>query len=112
MVASGFTITGIGFLEGAGGKPPPSWKADTESGFAVLLDDPTQMFYHDVPADEAAYWVSKLTPQALKPLAEGGEYAYSGWKDVPVWYLATKEDKALPFAAQQWFVQTAKDAGW
>src|ERR1022692_3632099 len=32
-------------------------------------------------------------------------------KDLPVWYLATTEDKALPFEAQKYFVQTAKDAG-
>lgn len=44
-----------------------------------------------------------------KALAEGGEHAYAGWKDVPVWYLATIEDKGLPFEAQRYFVQAAKE---
>jgi pimeloyl-ACP methyl ester carboxylesterase len=42
---------------------------------------------------------------------EGGEHSYSDWMDVPVWYLATTEDKALPVQAQRMFVQSAKDAG-
>ena len=42
---------------------------------------------------------------------EGGEHAYAGWIDVPVWYLSTMEDRALPVQAQRMFVQCAKDAG-
>ncbi|SPO07773.1 uncharacterized protein DNG_10468 [Cephalotrichum gorgonifer] len=111
LVASVFTDTGVGFLEVLGGKPPPSWRADVESGFAVITDDPKESFYHDLPEEEASYWVGKLTKQALKPLAEGAEYAYSGWRDVPVWYLATKEDKVLPIDTQRLLVQSTKDAG-
>lgn len=111
MIASGFTMTGVGFLEGFGGKPPPSWKTDPESGFAIIVADPRELFYHDLPVEEGNYRVAKLEKQSLKALAEGGEHAYSGWMDVPVWYLATTEDKALPIEAQRFFVQMAKDAG-
>ncbi|TVY82441.1 Methylesterase [Lachnellula suecica] len=110
MIASGFPITGVAFLDGFGGKPPPYWKADEETGFLDLLVDIRELFYHDLPIEEGEYWVSKLEKQALRPLTEG-EHSYAGWKDVPVWFLATTEDKALPFEAQKFFVQTARDAG-
>ncbi|KND91943.1 hypothetical protein TOPH_03530 [Tolypocladium ophioglossoides CBS 100239] len=111
MMATGFTVTGVSFVDGLGGKPPPEWAADEQAGFAVIVADARALFYHDLPADEGARWVDRLRKQALKPLMEGGEHAYSGWKDVPVWFLATTEDKALPLQAQHVFVQAARDAG-
>ena len=68
-------------------------------------------FYHDVPADEAAHWVSLLKPQSLKALFEGGEHAYAGWRDVPNWYVGTIEDKGLPVAMQRVAVGTARGMG-
>jgi predicted peptidase len=44
-------------------------------------------------------------------MMEGGEHSYAGWMDVPVWVLATTEDKALPVQVQRMYVQAAKDAG-
>ncbi|KAK3321362.1 Alpha/beta hydrolase fold-1 [Cercophora scortea] len=111
MLASGFTMTGMSFLGGLGGKPPPSWEADTASGFAVILAEPRDMFFHDLPEEEGNYWVSRLEKQSLKALAEGGEHAYAGWMDAPVWYLQTREDRALPVLAQRMFVQMARNAG-
>lgn len=111
MLASGFTETGTSFLGGLGGKPPPSWKLDLDSGYAVLVAEPRELFYHDLPLVEGSYWSGKLRKQALKALTEGGESAYSGWMDVPVWYMATTEDRALPIQAQRFFVQAAKEAG-
>jgi len=69
------------------------------------------LFYHDLPKEEGEYWVTRLTKQSLKALMEGGEAVYSGWKDVPAWYLATTQDQALPVEAQRFFVQSAKEAG-
>lgn len=111
MMASGFTATGVSFLGGFGDKPPPIWKLDEETGFVVLLIDPRELFYHDLPVDEGNYWVGKLKQQSIISLTEGGEHAYSGWMDVPVWYLATTEDKALPFEAQKMFIGMVQGAG-
>lgn len=111
MVATGFVMTGVSFIDGFGGKPPDSWIMDPQSGFVIIVVDPRALFYHDLPVDEGNHWVQKLKKQSMKALVEGGEHAYSGWKDVPVWYLATTEDKALPFQAQKMFVAMAKDAG-
>jgi hypothetical protein len=111
LIASGYTLTGVSFMEGAGGKPPPSWKLDAENEFAIFTVDTRDLFYHDLSLEDGTYWVGKLRKQALKPMFSGGEHAYSGWKDVPTWYLATIEDHALPIEAQRYFVQTVKAAG-
>lgn len=36
---------------------------------------------------------------------------YAGWMDLPVWYLACTEDRAVPVEIQRMMVQGAKDAG-
>lgn len=111
LIASGFPMTGVGFLEATGGVPPPFIGLDHEAGFANLLADPKELFYHDLDATEADHWIQQLTKQSLKSLAEGGEHAYSGWKDVPTWYLAAIEDRALPVELQRMFVQMAQEQG-
>ena len=52
-----------------------------------------------------------LTKHSLKSLAEGGEYAYAGWKDVPCWYLVTLEDRGLPTELAHLAVKMARDEG-
>lgn len=111
MMASGFGPSGVTFLEAVGGKPPPAWELNLETGFSDLVAEPRNEFYHDLPEEEGNLWVSKLQKQSSKAFTEGAEYGYTGWKDVPVWYLSTTADKALPFQVQQYFVQVAKDAG-
>ena len=111
LVASGFSVTGVGFLEATGGIPPPFINLDHDAGFANLIADPRELFYHDLDKSEAEHWIQQLTKQSLKSLAEGGEHAYSGWKDVPTWYLAAIEDRALPVDAQRMFVQMARGQG-
>lgn len=113
MMATGFNVSGVSFMGGLGDQPPPSWRADAESGFAVFTGCPPQkeLFYHDLPADEAEVWISRLRRQSLKALFEGGEYVYSGWRDVPCWYMVTTEDRALPVEAQRMMVRMAREAG-
>jgi pimeloyl-ACP methyl ester carboxylesterase len=74
-MASGFGQTGVSFIDGLGGKPPPTWTAGAD-GYATLAVDPKDLFYHDVV--DAEYWVGKLTKHSLKSLMEGGEYSYAG----------------------------------
>ncbi|TVY37299.1 hypothetical protein LSUB1_G003760 [Lachnellula subtilissima] len=111
MIATGFAQTGLCFMEGLGGITPPAWKFNQQTGFVDLVDDPRELFYHDLCVEEGDYWVSRLTKQSTKALVEGGESVYSGWKDTPVWYLSTEQDHGLPFEAQKFFVQSAKEAG-
>lgn len=81
------------------GHPPPAWRINKDTGYAEIVLLPRDIFYHDVPADEAEYWASQLCSQSLKSLFEGGEHAYSGWLDVPSWYIGTIEDRGLPVVA-------------
>jgi pimeloyl-ACP methyl ester carboxylesterase len=111
LIASGFTLTGLAFMDPFFGRPPPSWRVNNATGYAELVTPPRELFYHDLPADEADYWVSQLTTQSLKALFEGGEYAYTGWMDVPVWYIGTIEDRGLPVALQRMGVGMARGMG-
>jgi pimeloyl-ACP methyl ester carboxylesterase len=111
MVSTGFTVTGLTFLDRFGGKPPPFFEADYENNLCPLTVDARELFYHDLPEEEGKRWVDKLTEQALTALTEGYEAAHEGWREVPVWYVATKEDKALPVEVQRMYVQDAKDSG-
>lgn len=110
-IATGFTITGLAFMDPFFGIPPPFWRVNKETGFADLLASPRELFYHDLEADDAAYWVGQLTPQSLKALFEGGEHVYTGWKDVPVWYVGTVEDRGIPVVVQRMQVGMARGQG-
>lgn len=114
LMATGFSKANMSFIDGFGGKPPPVWRADDESGFVVFTEgtDPAELFYHDLPTEEEKqHWVSKLTKQSIKSLYEGGEHSYEGWHDVPSWVLMTTKDRPLPLEAQKMMMQTAVDAG-
>lgn len=113
LIATGFAATGISFLDLVGGQPPPTWVLDP-SGFAKLVVDTRELFYHDLSEEEGKYWVSELVPQSSRALTHGGEYIYSGWKDVPNWYLSTTEDRAFGEQAkeiQEYSVGLAKADG-
>lgn len=111
LIASGFTLTGLAFMDPFFGHPPPSWRVNKTTGYAELVTPPRELFYHDLPDDEAEYWISQLTPQSLKALFEGGEYSYAGWMDVPAWYIGTVEDRGLPVVAQRLGVGMAREMG-
>lgn len=111
LIASGFTLTGLSFMDPLFHIPPPTWRANEATGFADIVTPPAQLFYHDLPTEEAAEWVAQLTPQSLKALFEGGEHSYAGWLDVPVWYIGTVEDRGLPVLVQRAHVGMAKEMG-
>ncbi|KAL7911030.1 Alpha/beta hydrolase family domain-containing protein [Trichoderma velutinum] len=111
LIASGYTFTGLAFMDPLMGLPPPFFHVNKETGFADLAFPPRQFFYHDVPEEEAKYWVSLLTPHSLKALYEGGEYSYAGWLDVPSCYIGTIEDQGLPVVVQRMNVGMARSMG-
>jgi pimeloyl-ACP methyl ester carboxylesterase len=111
LIASGFTLTGLSFMDPLFGIPPPGWRVNKDTGFAELVTPPRELFYHDLPIDEAEEAISQLTPQSLRALFEGGEYSYAGWKDVPSWYIGTTEDRGLPVVLQRLNVGMAREMG-
>ena len=111
LIASGFAITGLAFMDPLFGHPPPFWRVNKDTGFAELTADERELFYHDVPREEGEYWVRQLTTQSLKALFEGGQYSYAGWRDVPTWYIGTIEDRGLPVVIQRVQVGAARGQG-
>lgn len=113
LIASGFTATGVSFLAATNNIPPPFITLNPTTGFAELSAgvDAKELFYHDLPTPEALSWESRLTNLSLRALTEGGESAYAGWKDVPVWFLITVGDRALPAEVQREFVRGAREEG-
>ena len=75
-----------------------------------MVADAREIFYHDLPEEEEKEWVSRHTKQLLKTLTEGDEHTHAERMDIPVWCLATKEDKGLPLEVQKMLVQMANDA--
>jgi len=111
LLASGFTATGVSFLAATNGIPPPFITLNHTTGYAELTTDPKALFYNDLPELDAQNWKSNLTEMSLEALTEGGEHAYAGWKDVPVWFLVPLDDAALPAEVQRGFVRSAVEQG-
>ncbi|CAL5869030.1 uncharacterized protein PFLUO_LOCUS3258 [Penicillium psychrofluorescens] len=111
LIASGYTLTGYAFMDPFFGHPPPTWRANNDTGYAEFVTPPRELFYHDLPEKEAEYWVSQLATQSLKALFEGAELTYAGWQDVPSWYIGTIEDRGLPVLAQRLTVGMARAMG-
>lgn len=58
------------------------------------MRDPLKSLYHDLPAEEAAYWAGKTIPQSYKlkeTVMERCAYTY-----VPSTYVVCTDDKAVP----------------
>ena len=111
LIASGFTLTGLTFMDPFFDHPPPAWRVNSATGYADIVTSPRELFYHDLPEEEGNYWVSQLTTQSLRALFEGREFSYAGWLDVPVWYIGTVEDRGLPVVAQRMNVGLGREMG-
>ncbi|KAF4341848.1 alpha beta-hydrolase [Fusarium beomiforme] len=111
LIAAGFAREGISFLDGLDGKVPPTVEADYENNTISMKVDPIDLLYHDLPEEEAKQWVAKHTHFTLTSVSEGYEVVYEGWRDVPVWYIMTKDDRNFPFEAQKMLIRGAEKAG-
>ncbi|KAF5590018.1 uncharacterized protein FSUBG_10986 [Fusarium subglutinans] len=100
-IATGFCFTGLTFMDHFLNITPPFFRVNKKTGYADLTVRPQKFFYHDLPPTEADHATSMLTTQSLKALFEGREYSYSGWLDVPVWFIGTVEDQGLPILIQR-----------
>ncbi|RBA13262.1 hypothetical protein FPRO05_13689 [Fusarium proliferatum] len=100
-IATGFCFTGLTFMDHFLNITPPFFRVNKMTGYADLTVRPQKFFYHDLPPAEADHATSMLTTQSLKALFEGREYSYSGWLDVPVWFIGTVEDQGLPILVQR-----------
>ena len=111
VIISGVLLpTGVTAIDGMGGQFPPFSKPNFETGWADINGDPVDLFYHDIPADEAASCVSSLAKLSVYTHTSS-EGVYAGWLDVPVWFLYCTEDRAVLPAWQEAAVSHAREAG-
>lgn len=68
------------------------------------------LFYNDLTVEVATSWVAKLRRQSYVTFTDR-ENVYSGWLDVPVWFLLCTRDQAIPIQAQEAMITAAKEAG-
>ncbi|KAH6691384.1 Alpha/beta hydrolase fold-1 [Plectosphaerella plurivora] len=78
---------------------------DAANGWMVVDGNPRDIFYNDLSIEEAAEWGAKLQKQAIAVLVD--ETGYAGWKDVPVWFLAAKQDHIIAYESQKQWCQAA-----
>ena len=64
-----------------------------------------ESFAADVPADEAAFMADSQVPWGLDAL--GGPVTEPAWRSKPSWYLQVRDDKMIPYPAQQFMAKRA-----
>ncbi|KAF2168141.1 hypothetical protein M409DRAFT_65650 [Zasmidium cellare ATCC 36951] len=84
------------------------WQLLLETEPTFLPDDPTKLFYNDLPAEDAAYWTARIQPMAVP---RGPLVFYEAWRHVPMSYLACTEDQGMPFAQQEAMTKAARAEG-
>ncbi|KAJ5098223.1 hypothetical protein N7532_005224 [Penicillium argentinense] len=72
--------------------------------------DPINLFYNDIPSEDAKIRTSRLLKQSTATLKDE-ENIHAGWAEVPVWYLLCTRDQAIPIQIQEMMVSAAQNAG-
>jgi hypothetical protein len=86
------------FLAGLGGEYPPWCRPNPATGLADITVDRAQLVFYnpDLLPEYSNYWAAKTGTHPSAAFLEGVEHVYAGWMDVPVWFLAYTEDRAVP----------------
>jgi pimeloyl-ACP methyl ester carboxylesterase len=91
---------GESLLAGVGGVQPSWWNVRGALATAgVPGEPPEQLFYNDLPDDEARAAAGRLTSQAVKPFSD--PVTKVAWRTVPATYLVTGRDAVFPPEAQE-----------
>lgn len=68
-----------------------------------------RMFYNTCPSDVADRAVTRLRPQAERPLADALHLSPGRWGSIPKTYIVCAQDRALPPGAQHWWCERAPE---
>ncbi|WP_433040921.1 lipase family alpha/beta hydrolase [Dactylosporangium sp. CS-033363] len=112
-LAAGESVDGANHLGGASGdlrpyidlRPYPGApvidpaSGATDQDVYLKLDQFRRIFAADVPAGRAAVMAASQRPATLIALGEPSGPA--AWTSIPSWYLVTRDDQAIPPAAQR-----------
>ncbi|MDB5435564.1 MAG: Pimeloyl-ACP methyl ester carboxylesterase [Phenylobacterium sp.] len=88
----------------AGYEPPPILPPE---GGHLLLDKAkfASAFAGDVDADTAGFMADSQVPWGVEALS--GKVTEPAWKAKPSWYLQVRDDKMIPYPAQQFMAKRA-----
>jgi pimeloyl-ACP methyl ester carboxylesterase len=85
-----------------GGTPAPWWIIE---GDIMIPDRPREIFYADVPLEEAERAIAQLKPQSFIAVKE--IVSAAAWHTVPSTYVVCEQDRAIPPAVQELMAKRA-----
>ncbi|MGY4648978.1 alpha/beta fold hydrolase [Mycobacterium sp. URHB0021] len=83
-------------------EPPPWWNI---AGDTITVDRPLEIFYHDVPRDDALRAVDRLRPSSYAMVTQRLKSMAS--QDIPSTYVICEQDRALPPSVQEHLAKRA-----
>jgi pimeloyl-ACP methyl ester carboxylesterase len=78
----------------------------------VATDEAAELFYHDLPAEEAVALAQQLQPQSTLVLAADAHFDALPLAAIPRSYIACRRDRVLPFHHQQRMLQRVGALAW
>lgn len=86
-----------------------SYGGDAKPSLLMTVNEPADLLYGDLGAEEAAKWCGLLKPQAATALASPATNA--GHLLVPCAYVITTEDRIWPVEVQEDVIRKAREGG-
>jgi pimeloyl-ACP methyl ester carboxylesterase len=87
---------GESVLDACGGEPPKWWDIH---GDTVTPRRPREIFYADLPQEDADRAIAQLKPESLSAFTERQKEA--AWRTAPSTYVVCEQDRAIPVPAQE-----------
>ncbi|KAH7374185.1 Alpha/beta hydrolase fold-1 [Cadophora sp. MPI-SDFR-AT-0126] len=92
---------GVSLMDTLGEGPLP-WMTIKDN--YVTINDPKELFYHDISPSEQEKWIAQLTHTSLAPFS--GKSTYEPWHHIPCTYIYCEDDKSIPLSMQQEFAKS------
>jgi pimeloyl-ACP methyl ester carboxylesterase len=77
-------------------------RSQSDTSYMTSDTEAHDIFYNDIPKEEADKWIAKLNKQATKSF--GDPCTYAAWKHIPSTYILCGKDNAIPIQAQELFI--------
>lgn len=78
----------------------------------VATEEAADLFYHDLPVDEAVALARQLQPQSTLVLAADAHFDAQRLAGIPRGYIACRRDRVVPFHHQQRMLQRVDGLSW
>ncbi|KAH8674135.1 Alpha/beta hydrolase fold-1 [Xylariales sp. PMI_506] len=92
------------------GATKPPGLAPQDDG-TVIMENPIHQFYNDLPEEEAQRMEELLVPAVMKSVLTPIDCSIAAWRVIPVAYVYTAKDNAVPLFAQEMLVGKMEENG-